>query len=207
MNPVVNFEQGFIKTVRWTLFTDGAIIILVGALGALYPLLHAPSPPTVMGLGLLISGLNYLVPYISFISLKNSAVRPRWFLIIGVLNAVFGVLFLTRLGLILFRLPALAGTWMIFAACARAVMAFENFKSGFGKWWITLTVCVYMMFSAAAMTTNTADIVSIPSWSAMIVCGMFIVNEGRKLLGESKSENEKTPPPRWPWERGDRNQR
>ena len=179
MNPDANFEAGFKKTVRWTLFTDGAIIILIGALGVLNPILNSPSPPTAIGLGLLVSGLNYLVPYIS---LKNSPIRPRWFILIGVLNAVFGVLFLARLGLILFRLPVLAGIWMIFAACARAFMAFENYRSGIKKWWMTLTVGAYFLFAAAAMMTNTADIVSIPSWSAMIVLGLFIINEGRKLI-------------------------
>jgi len=181
MNPAANFEPGFIKTVRWTLFTDGVIIILIGALGALNPILKSPSPPTAVGVGLFVSGLNYLVPYIS---LKNSPIRPKWFILIGVLNAVFGVLFLTRAGLILFRLPVLAGIWMIFAACARAFMAFENYRSGVGKWWITVTVGAYMLFAAAAMMTNTADTASIPSWSAMVVSGMFIVNEGRKLFGE-----------------------
>ena len=181
MKAAANFEPGFMKTVRWTLFTDGAIIILIGALGALYPILNSPSPPTAIGVGFLICGLNYLVPYIS---LKHSAIRPRWFIIIGVLNAVFGVLFLARVGLILFRLPVLAGIWMIFAACARAFMAFENFRSGVGKWWITLTVAAYLLFAAAAMMTNTADTVSIPSWSAMIFSGLFIINEGRKLFGE-----------------------
>ena len=183
MNPSGNFEPGFRKTVRWTLFTDGAVIILIGALGALYPVLRAPSPQTTIGLGLIVSGLNYLVPYFS---LKNSPIRPLWFVIVGVLNTVFGVLFFARVGLMLFRLPILAGMWMIFAACARAIMTFENFRFGIGKWWITLTVGAYFLFASAAMMTNTTDAVSIPSWSAMIVSGLFIINEGRKLFEESK---------------------
>ena len=188
MNPG-NLEPGFMKTVRWTLFTDGAVIIVIGALGALYPVLHSPSPPTTMGVGLLFSGFNYLVPYIS---LGKSTIRPLWLLLIGVLNVIFGVLFLARLGLILFRLPTLAGVWMIFAACARGCMAFLNFKSGIGKWWITLTVGAYMFFAAAAMMANTSETVSILSWNAMIVSGLFIINEGRKLFEEKKSAK-KTP--------------
>ncbi|MCL2683834.1 MAG: DUF308 domain-containing protein [Synergistaceae bacterium] len=188
MTPAADFEPGFRKTVRWTLYTDGVIVILMGVLGALYPVLHSPSPSTMMGAGLLVSGLNYLVPCIS---LKKSPVRPRWFLLIGVLNSLFGVLFLARVGLILLRFPVLAGIWMIFAACARGCMVFENFKAGVARWWITLTVGAYMLFASAAMMTNTSDTVSIPSWSAMIVLGIFIMNEGRKLFGAKKS----VPPP------------
>jgi uncharacterized membrane protein HdeD (DUF308 family) len=181
MTSPASFEPGFRKAVRWTLFTDGGIIILIGALGALSAVLHLSSFPTIIGLGLLISGLNYLVPYVT---LRKSTVRPRWFLYIGVLDVVFGTLFLTRVLLILFRLQWLIGTWMIFAACARACMAFENFRAKIGKWWITLTVGAYLLFAAAAMMSNTSDTVSITSWSAMIVSGVFIINEGRKLFGE-----------------------
>ena len=185
MNPDANFEPGFKKTVRWTLFTDGAIIILIGALGALGLFLQSPSlSKNTIGVGLLVSGLNYLVPYIS---LKNSPIRPRWFILIGALNAVFGVLFLTGVWRLLFKLQVLAGVWMIFAACARAFMAFENFKSGVGKWWITLTVGAYLLFAASTMLADTSEGVRFISWSAMIVSGMFIINEGRKLFGEEKS--------------------
>jgi uncharacterized membrane protein HdeD (DUF308 family) len=181
MTSTASFEQGFKKTVRLTLYTDGTITILMGALSALNPVLRFPSPATTIGVGLLVSGINYLVP---FISLKKSEIRPKWFMFIGILNAAFGILSLTRVGLILFRFPTWAGIWMLFAACARACMAFENFKAGVGKWWITLTVGAYMLFAAAAMMANTSETVSIPSWSAMVVLGIFIVNEGRKLFGE-----------------------
>ena len=185
MSQAGNFESGFKKTVRLTLFTDGAIIILIGVLGALNPILNSPSPTTAIGAGLLISGINYLVPYIS---LKKSKLRPRWFILIGVLNGVFGLLCLTRAGLLLFKLPVLIGVWMIFASCARTFMAFENRGLGVGKWWITLTVGGYFLFASAAMMMNTSDVISIPSWSAMIVSGIFIVNEGRKLFRELKPE-------------------
>ena len=185
MSRPASFEPGLKKTVRWTLFTDGVIIILAGVLGALNPILRFPSLPTVVGIGLLISGINYIVPYIS---LKNSAVRPRWFILIGIQNAVFGLLFLARVGLLLFKLPVLIGVWMIFASCSRAFMAFENYKFGVGKWWITITVSAYLLFAAAAMMMNTSDVVGVPSWSAMIVSGIFIINEGRKLFQELKSE-------------------
>lgn len=185
MTSPAGFEPGFKKTVRWTLFTDGVIIILIGVfgalLGALNQVMYLSYFPTVIGGGLLVSGINYLVPYAA---LKKFTIRPRWFLFIGALYSIFGVLFLTRIVLILFKPPILTGIWLIFAACARAFMAFENFKSGIAKWWITLTVGGYMLFAAAVMMTNTSDAISIPSWSAMMVSGIFIINEGRKLFGE-----------------------
>ena len=185
MTSPAGFEPGFRKTVRWTLFTDGVIIIVIGILGALLgalnQVLYLAYFPSVIGGGLLVSGLNYLVPYAA---LKKSTIRPRWFLFIGILNSIFGVLFLTRIVLLLFKPSILTGIWMIFAACARACMAFENFRAGVGKWWITLTVGGYMLFAAAVMMTNTSETVSIQSWISMMVSGMFIINEGRKLFKE-----------------------
>ena len=181
MTAHVRFEPGFKKTVKWTLFTAGGLIVLIGALGALSYAFPSITLPTVMGVGLLVSGLNYLVPYFA---LKNFPVRPKWFMILGIVDVVFGILFAARIWLVPFRFPTLAGIWMIFAACSRVFMAFENFRAKIGKWWITLVVSGYMLFAAAAMMANTTKDMSFPSWSAMIVSGVFIINEGRKLFGE-----------------------
>ena len=182
MTSPESFEPRFRKSVRVTLFTEGAIVILIGVLGALNPLVGFPSPEVLIGLGLSLSGINFLIPYIVF---KKSINRPRWFLLIGALNAAFGILFLTRILPLLFRPPILFGIWMVFAACARFSMAFENLRAGAGKWWISLTVGGYMLFAAAVMmTTNISRDFSIPSWISVIISGTFMINEGRKLYGE-----------------------
>jgi uncharacterized membrane protein HdeD (DUF308 family) len=179
MTPDASFESGFKKTVRWTLFTAGGVIILVGALGALSRVFSIISPPSALGVGLIFSGLNYLVPYFA---LKNSKIRPKWLMVLGGVDAIFGILFLTRLGLLPFRLPTLIGLWIIFVACARVYMAFANFRAGVGKWWVTLTVSAYMVLASASMMANSADTASLLAWNALIVTGLFIINEGRKLF-------------------------
>jgi uncharacterized membrane protein HdeD (DUF308 family) len=181
MTEYAEFLKGFKKTVRWTLFTAGAIIVIMGALGALSPVFPAISPHFVIGWGLIVSGANYFVPYIA---LRSSPLRPRWFFVLAAVDAVFGVLFLTRLGLILFKLPILIGVWMIFLGCARVYMAYLNYKAKIPCWWITLTVCVYAAVAAAAVTANSSDSLSLLSWNALIMTGLFIVNEGRKLFGK-----------------------
>jgi uncharacterized membrane protein HdeD (DUF308 family) len=133
-----------------------------------------------VGAGLIFSGINYFVPYLA---LKHSKIRPKWFMVLGALDAVFGILFLTGLGLIPFRFPTLVGIWIIFVACARVYMAFANFRAGVGKWWVTLTVSAYMVLASASMMANAADTISLLAWNALIVTGLFIVNEGRKLFG------------------------
>jgi uncharacterized membrane protein HdeD (DUF308 family) len=172
-------DPGLRKTLRWTLYTDGVIIIILGALGALARMFPAISLPTVMGIGLLIAGLNYFVPYLA---LKNSKFRPIWLAVIGVIDAVFAALFLLRIGLLLFSFPVLTGLWMIFAACGRAYTAYSNRRAGIAKWWITVASCAYMAFASAAMMAGAAQQMSLLSWNALIITGVFIVNEGRKLF-------------------------
>jgi uncharacterized membrane protein HdeD (DUF308 family) len=177
----IEFQKGFKRTVRWTLFTAGAIIVLMGALGALGPEFLTISPFFVMGWGLLVSGANYFVPYVA---LRAAPLRPRWFLVLAAVDAVFGVLFLTPLGRLLFKFPALVGLWLIFLGCARIYMAYFNYKAKIPCWWITLTVCGYSAVAAAAVMANSSDSLPLFSWSALITTGIFIVNEGRKLFGK-----------------------
>ena len=172
-------DPGLKKTFRWTLFTDGVIIIVIGALGALGRMLPAISPPVVMGAGLLIASLNYFVPYAA---LKNSKFRPSWLVAFGVLDVLFAARFLLRAGLLLFSFPVLTGLWMIFAACLRAYMAYSNCRCGIAKWWITAVSCAYMLFASASMMTGAAQTMSLLSWNALIMTGVFIINEGRKLF-------------------------
>jgi uncharacterized membrane protein HdeD (DUF308 family) len=172
-------DPGLRKTFRWTLFTDGVIIIVLGVLGAIGRMFPAISPPVVMGVGLLISGLNYFVPYLA---LKNSKFRPMWLVAFGVIDVVFAALFLLRVGLLLFSLPILIGLWMIFVACIRVYMVYSNRRAGIAKWWITAVTCAYMAFASAAMMAGTAQSMSLLSWNALIMTGVFIINEGRKLF-------------------------
>jgi uncharacterized membrane protein HdeD (DUF308 family) len=181
MKTDAEFQKGFKRTVRWTLFTAGAIIVLMGALGALSLVFKGISPPFVMGWGLIVSGANYFVPYAA---LRAAPLRPRWFLVLAAVEAVFGVLFLTPLGQLLFKFPALVGLWLIFLGCARMYMAYSNYKAKIPYWWITLTVCGYAAVAAAAVMASPSDSLPLFSWGALVTTGLFIVNEGRKLFGK-----------------------
>jgi uncharacterized membrane protein HdeD (DUF308 family) len=119
------------------------------------------------------------VPYFA---LKNSVFRPNWFMALGAIDGLFGVLCLTRIGFILFSFPVLIGIWIIFSACARFYMAFLNFRAGIGKWWITLVVSAYMLLASASMMANTSDTIWFLSWNTLIIMGAAIINEGRMLF-------------------------
>jgi hypothetical protein len=140
---------------------------------------QAISLPAVMGVGLLVAGLNYFVPYLA---LKNSKFRPVWLAAFGALDTVFAALFLSRAGLLFFSFPVLTGLWMIFAASFRAYMAYWNRRAGIAKWWITVISCAYMILASAAVMAGAGQPMSLMAWNAFIMTGVFIINEGRKLF-------------------------
>jgi uncharacterized membrane protein HdeD (DUF308 family) len=181
MTRGARFDPGVRKTVRVTLFTAGAIIILIGALGVLNRAFNTPSLPTILGAGLILSGLNYLVPYVSLVLMKEEF-RPKWFMVCAAADAGFGVIFLARVGRLLFSYPTLIGLWIIFAACSRLFMAFSNFRAGVPKWWATLAVAGYMFFAAAAMMSNSSAEVGVFGWNALIVSGVLVIGEGKALF-------------------------
>ncbi|MDR1965682.1 MAG: DUF308 domain-containing protein [Synergistaceae bacterium] len=173
------YDPALKKTVRWTLYTTGGIVALAGLFVAVSPMLALMSLSSLMGIGLLVSGVNHLVPYFS---MRNSEFRPKWLLVSGVLDVIFGAVFISRLGLAILAFSTLAGLWAIFAACARAYMSYVNRAAGLEKWRASAASCALMALIALFLLAFPTMAVTFAG-AATSAAGVLIIAEGRIIYG------------------------
>jgi uncharacterized membrane protein HdeD (DUF308 family) len=161
------------RIARWTLYTSGGIFVLAGILVIADFILGFMSIPSLLGISLLLSGANNLVPYFS---MKHNPLRPRWLLPAGVADVVFGVFSLSRM----FEFTVILAVWALIAGCARVYMFYTVRSSGAARYWATLCSALLMIVTAVLLLSR-LPIAGILAGVFFAVIGAAVINEGRVL--------------------------
>jgi uncharacterized membrane protein HdeD (DUF308 family) len=172
-------DYGFNKTARWTFYTAGAILVFIGVLSVLNPLITLVSTAVSMGVGFLLAGVNYVVPYLS---MKKNPDRPKWFLPLGVADIVFGVLFITNIGLAILTLSTLLGAWMLISGVLRLYVSVMIRSSGAPKWWMMTASGVSMIILSFLLLSNPA----IEGFMLSTLVGLLLVASGALFIAEGR---------------------
>lgn len=169
------------KTVRWTMYTAGVIFLFLGILSILHPFIILVSTAVFMGVGMILAGINNLVPYLT---MRNNPLRPKWLLPLGIVDMAFGIVFLSHIGLAIFALTSIIGAWLLAAAATRFYIAYKLKTVGTVKWWATLA-------TAALMVLLSLILLFVPElaelWTALLVggsilaAGCLMIAEGRVI--------------------------
>jgi uncharacterized membrane protein HdeD (DUF308 family) len=174
----------FKRTARWTLYTAGVIYLMLGALLASRPFFIDISPSVFMGTGMIIAGINYFVPYFS---LKNNPMRPVWLMLFGVIDAIFGIIFISRIWLLLFSLTTIIGAWMILIALIRVYMA-RQIKGSGGFGWKHALAGVAVITLVGLLLLSNRGIAEfwglLLTGASLIGVGCVTLMEGRVIYGE-----------------------
>ena len=169
----------FTKTARWTFYTAGAILAFIGALALLNPIVTLASTGISMGVGFLLAGANYLVPYFS---MRNNPLRPKWFLPLGVADLAFGVLFITHIALAAFTLSTLLGAWMLLSGALKLYSSFLIRSSGAPKWWMMSVSAVLMLILSFVLLSNPA----LEGLFLAALVGVSLVSAGTLFIAEGR---------------------
>lgn len=172
-------EHHLNKTARWTFYTTGGILILLGIILLLNPMFSAGALGFFAGIGFLIAGLNNLVPYFS---MRDNPERPKWFLPLGVIDLVVGMLFITRIGLAVFTISTLLALWIFLGGIMRFWISFQRKAAGDGKWWMSAASGVLLVLCALVLFSNpfaAVFAVTFISGAVLIAIGAIIIAEGR----------------------------
>lgn len=184
-------KDGLDKTARWTFYTAGSIVIAMGILALLHPLVVVFSMAVFLGVGFILAGVNNLVPYFT---IKDKALKPKWLLILGIIDIVFGILFISHIGLAVLTVTKLLGIWVALVGGMRIYIAFQVRSIGVGKWWIMLVSGAIMLAASVILLTNpvaAAVGVAMLTGFSLIGTGCLMIAEGR-IMYPSKP---KTPKP------------
>jgi uncharacterized membrane protein HdeD (DUF308 family) len=174
-------DYAFNKIARWTFYTAGAILAIIGILAILHPLIALVSMAVSMGVGFLFTGANYLVPYLS---MKNNPLRPKWLLPLGVVDIAFGALFITNMGLALLAISTLLGAWMLLAGCLKLYVSVGLKAAGTPKWWM-MTISAALMIALSFLLLSHPAVegffLAILTGVSLSVTGALIITEGRMI--------------------------
>jgi uncharacterized membrane protein HdeD (DUF308 family) len=175
----------YLKTMRWTLFTTGAVLCVLGVLALLYPLASILSLALFIGVGFIVAGLNHLVPYFS---MRGHDMRPRWLLPQGILDVLLGVLMVTHTGLTVELIFSLLGGWVLFMGILRIAGAFRLKELGFGRWWVALLNGFLLIAWGALLLSSSFFTLLLTMWlisSGFICAGLLVIAEGRLIYAGS----------------------
>jgi uncharacterized membrane protein HdeD (DUF308 family) len=153
------------------------LFVLAGILVVFHPVFALRTLSTLVGIGLLISSADHLVPYFT---LRSFNLRPAWLLVSGIVDAVYGLVFILPSGPVFFAV--LAGLWVLFFACARAYMAYLNWRLRAPRWWITAAGSFVMTFAALFLLAHPSGWMALTG-AVFIAVGAFAITEGRILYG------------------------
>ncbi|MTI30240.1 HdeD family acid-resistance protein [Xanthovirga aplysinae] len=162
-------EEGKISAQGWTLAFRGALLVLMGVLIFRYPVEALVSFVVYLGILLVVEGLLSII----FSFRMNTESFPRGLLLLfGVLDLIFGTLFLTHPIATVGVIPFVLGFFLIFDAIIQFFYAFSLLwmRINFGSLGI-LSGIITLILAWIILAIPKASVIYIGS--AMIVMGVF----------------------------------
>lgn len=158
---------------RINMFITGAILIALGALTLKYPLSAIMTVGTFLGIGLVVSGINYLSGFCFF--------RFKRFILLGVLDIIAGSLMIARPGITSFVLPFVVGLWLFMEGISRIGISLWLGGGKVQGWWLMLLdgiilVCLSALMCASPLVSTLSIMLVLAC--ALIASGVLAVLEG-----------------------------
>lgn len=176
----------YLKSMRWTLFTTGGILILLGIISFFHPLASLMSLALFIGIGFVVAGINHLVPYFT---MRGSAYRPSWLLPQGIIDILLGVLLLTRIGMTTLMIPLMLGFWVMFMGVLRLYSSFQLKRAGLQNWWLLLVSGIVLIVCSLVVLSSPIVGALFVTWliGGMFICaGAAAIAEGKLIYPSTK---------------------
>ncbi len=168
-----------ITKVRWHYYIAGAVFILLGLLTLRYPLEAIMTVGFFMGIGLIITGLDYFSAYYFF--------GYKRFILIGLLDFIMGVYMTFQPGVTAFVIPFAIGLWLLTAGISRIGVSLWLGGAGVRGWWLMFIYGIGLVGMAVLMVvsplTGAPAIMMLLAFD-LIASGIMSVIEGYMMFHE-----------------------
>ena len=151
---------------RVNLFITGAILIALGGLTLRYPLGAIMTVGTFIGIGLVISGINYLSGFY-FFGLKR-------FILNGLLDILAGAYMIAQPGITSFVLPFVIGLWLFITGMSRLCMSLWLGGAKVRGWWMMLLNGVVVIILSLLMCASPL----VAGLSVMMILACTLISSG-----------------------------
>lgn len=161
------------KSLRVNLWVTGGILIVLGVLMMRYPVEAILSAGLVLGVGLIVSGLNEISAW-HFFGLRR-------FIIVGIVDIIAGLVMVIQPGISAFLIPFVIGVWLFSAGISRTCAAFWLGGAEIPGWWMLLVnglaMIAFAVMMCVAPLSSTFSVMMILA-GVLIVSGVLAVVEG-----------------------------
>ena len=161
------------RIFRNNCYITGIILIILGALSLRYPLSALITVGTFIGIGLVMSALNYFTGFYFF--------RLKRFVLLGVLDLITGVIMLTRPGLTSLIIPFVMALWLLCVGLSRIGASLWLGGAKVRGWWLMLlngiALVIFAAFMCASPLTSALSIMMVLAVS-LIASGVLSILEG-----------------------------
>lgn len=171
-----------LKTLRWTLYSTGVLLVLLGLCALRYPEEELLSFSPFLGTGLILCGVNELFPCFT---LRGDPLWPRWLFFLGGLDLAFGGVMLLKLGLTSLMVPLFMALWFFLTALVRLFTSFRLRAFGLSGWRKTLangflTALCSALLCASPFAAELSS--SLVLASSLAASGLLVIFEGRSVF-------------------------
>ena len=160
------------RTLRWNYYIAAIILIALGILTLRYPIEAIMSAGFVIGIGLIVSGINYFSAYY-FFGLKR-------FILLGFLDVFAGAYLAIQPGAAAFIMPFVIGAWLFCTGLSRIGVSLWLGGAKVPYWQLMLINGIALILMAALMCVSPLSV----SLSVMIILSCVLIISGILALIE-----------------------
>ncbi len=110
-----------LKNARWNLLA-GILMILLGVFIWFNPLGTMMALAAYIGIGFFVVGAFYIM--------SSTAIKSGWYLLVGIINLLVGIILLLNLGVTAASLPVILALWCLFTGVVELIGAWDMKKYG-----------------------------------------------------------------------------
>lgn len=173
----------------WLVLLKGIILILLSFSIFGHPISALVGLSLYIGIGLIATGLILIF---SSISIRKEDDQWGWKLTEGIVDLIFGYIFLSNPGITATVFPFVVGFWMIFYGIMIFSSSFSAKSAGVSSWWLNLILGILTVILGYMISSNLIiGAVAITTWigAGFLLFGIVNVSialDMRKMLKKSK---------------------
>ncbi len=159
-----------LKNARWNLVA-GIVMLVLGLFIWFNPFGTMLALAAYIGIGFMLAGLFYIMAF--------AGIRSGWYLLVGVLDLLVGLILLFNLGVTAASLPVILALWCLTVGVVQLIGAFEIKKYGLPWGWSAIMGIIGLIFGLIILAYPMVGAITIST-----VTGLYAVMFGVLQLAE-----------------------
>ncbi len=161
------------KAGKWHLFT-GILMVLLGIFMCFNPVETLIAVALYLGIIFVVIGAAYFM--------ASFSVKSGWYLAIGLLDIIVGVIMISNLGLSVATLPMIFALWCLAAGAVQMMVAYQYRKAGYPSKWLCVSGVLGVIFGILLLAYPIVG-----SLTLALIFGLYVILYGLADIAQAVS--------------------